>query len=465
MKMIEDLIVQKMAQSHVPGLTFSYVEDGNIIYQRCFGTKNRENNFPIKDPVTPETCFEIGSCTKSITGLAIMQLQEQDKLNVNDPVKDYLEWFELGSKTNPITIHHLLSHSSGIPSLDSATVSISGALNEDKDTPMIPLATMEDYHYWINNAKSEIKFNPGERYFYCNDGYNLLGMIISKVSGEPYEEYVRNHILKPLGMNRSFFMSEKPPKDGNIAIHYQIKEKNLIPAPRTVDIINNPAGGLVCSSNDLIKYMTMVMNGGKFTDSKLVNHESIKQQTTIHIKNDYSIGSINPIKGDEGYAYGWRVAHDFFGHDLVQHSGGTGVCSTNIILVPELKIGLFGSNNTNIDFSPYFMAGLMLLMGKNPQEELKAFKIMEIQNEIAGEYQSYQGLNKTIIKAPGNGVLIAKIPDMPIDMWLIPDERDPTYMTYFAHVMPGVKYIVRAFKDKNGKLHATYERNLVHKVK
>jgi len=172
MKKVEKLIVQQMVAVKSPGLVLTYVKDGKIIYQRCFGTKNREKDSQHMDPVTGETCFEIGSCTKSFTAAAILQLQEQGKLNVNDPVKKYLEWFELGSDDDPITLHHLMSHSSGIPSLDSAVVSIMRALGLDNETPLVPISTEEDYHFWINNAASEIKYKPGTKYYYF-----MMGMI------------------------------------------------------------------------------------------------------------------------------------------------------------------------------------------------------------------------------------------------------------------------------------------------
>jgi len=175
MKKVEKLIVEKMAAVKSPGLALTYVKDGTIIYQRCFGTKNREKDLVTTDPVTPDTCFEIGSCTKSFTSAAILQLQEKGRLKIHDPVKKYLDWFELGSDNDPITIHHLMSHSSGIPGLDITDLSIYKALDDDNDMPLIPISTKEDYHFWINNAASQIKYKPGTKYFYCNDGYNLLG--------------------------------------------------------------------------------------------------------------------------------------------------------------------------------------------------------------------------------------------------------------------------------------------------
>jgi len=466
MKKVEKLIIEKMAAVRSPGLALTYLKDGKVIYQRCFGTKNRENDFPVSDPVTPDTSFEIGSCTKSFTCLAIMQLQEKGKLKIHDPVKKYLDWFELGSDDDPITIHHLMSHSSGIPSLCSAGVTISRITDPDKDVPLIPISTKEDYYSFINNAASQIKYKPGEKYFYCNDGYNLLGKIIEAVSGKSFEDYIREYILAPIGMDKSFFGTEAPPEDGDVAVHYMIKNGQLIPARRTINALNNPAGGLICSSNDIVKYMNMVMNGGILGNTRILSQESIEAQTTIYTPDDSMVGKLLPTTGDSGYAYGWLVSKGFYGYSMVQHSGGTGVCLTNIITIPDLNIGVFGTTNTSNEFSMFYHAGLLALMGKNYEEELPLIKAMEHEKLLAGEYQSYCGLNKLTVTS-SEMRLLANMSnlDMPFGIPLIPDEQDLTNMRYFVYTGPGIKMIIQFTKQENGDIFATAERNLWHKVK
>jgi CubicO group peptidase (beta-lactamase class C family) len=199
-----------MTEMKIPGLAFAMFKDGQIVYERGFGTKNYFQNYPKKQAVTPSTVFEIGSISKSFTSLAIMQLHDQGKLKVEDPVSKYLPWFKLGFPKHPIQIHHLLPHSSGIPDLGCADLSFSYMLKLglEIDPPMIPISSVEDIKFHINEAQSEILFKPGEKYYYFNGGYSLLGLIITAVSGEIYEDYIHKHIFEPLEMDMTFFPSD-----------------------------------------------------------------------------------------------------------------------------------------------------------------------------------------------------------------------------------------------------------------
>ena len=463
MKKVEKLIVQQMAAVQSPGFALTYVKDGKIVYQRCFGTKNRERDSQHMEPVTGDTCFELGSCTKIFTGTAILHLQDQGKLSIKDPVKKYLKWFDLGSDEDPIRIQHLLSHTSGIPDLNIGGFTSGRALGEDEGSPLIPISTEEDYHFWINNATSFIKFKPGKKHLYCNDGYILLGKIIAKTSGETYENYVRNHIMKPIGMTRSFFMTEKPPEDGDVAVHYKHLEGKLVPAPRSYNELNNSAGGLVCSSNEIVQYMNLVINRGSLDGTTILSPDSFKSQTRIQAVNDSKIGHELPITGKYGYGYGWSVVEGLFNHKLIHHGGDTGVCLSEIMVIPDLKIGCFSTTNARDDFSTFYYAGLLALMGKNPEEVLPGMQVNEIDALLAGEYESYQGLSKATLIPMGSGLMMINVEGMPMPMPIIPDEKDPTHMRYFLYA-GGIKFIVQFYKEDDGNVFVTLEAKLFQKV-
>lgn len=120
----EGWIADTMMRDHVPGLSLAVVKDGKVVYARGFGARRFKDNAP----ATPNTLYGVGSCTKSFTALAIMQLVEQGKLNMHDPVKKYLPEFRVGKDENPITLHHLLTHSSGMPDWVWRTLRFSGLL-------------------------------------------------------------------------------------------------------------------------------------------------------------------------------------------------------------------------------------------------------------------------------------------------------------------------------------------------
>ncbi|RLI29643.1 serine hydrolase, partial [Candidatus Bathyarchaeota archaeon] len=216
---LESMIATVMAQACIPGLSIAVVKDSQVVYARGFGARNVKENLP----ATPNTLFGIGSCTKSFTALAIMQLAEKGKLDIHDPVSKYVP-FKLGSREEPITIHHLLTHSSGIPDLGVAEVLISRMAGIDEK--WVPLASLEDFLLHINGASKEVAAEPGKRFFYFNSGYTLLGEIIERVAETPYEEYVRENILKPLKMERSTFLKEEFEKDPDVMTPYLVETKN-----------------------------------------------------------------------------------------------------------------------------------------------------------------------------------------------------------------------------------------------
>lgn len=178
----EGKVATAMKEMHIPGMSVSVVKSGSVIYTRGFGARNLEKNLP----ATPDTLYGIGSCTKSFTALAIMQLAEQGKLNVQDPVGKHVP-FRLGSKENPIKIHHLLSMSSGIPNLGLAEVLLSRAFGVEEK--WVPASSFDDLMLHVNSAQQEIAAEPGIRYFYFNTGFTLLGEIVTRVSKMPYEQY------------------------------------------------------------------------------------------------------------------------------------------------------------------------------------------------------------------------------------------------------------------------------------
>jgi len=164
----ENMIATAMAGMRIPACSVAMVKDDQVIYARGFGARNIKENLP----ATQDTLYGIGSCTKSFTALAIMQLAEQGKLDVQDPVSKHLP-FKLGSEENPIKIHHLLSMSSGIPNLGVAELLIYKYTGADEK--WVPMSSMEDLFLHVNGAKEEVAAEPGKRMFYFNTGYTLLG--------------------------------------------------------------------------------------------------------------------------------------------------------------------------------------------------------------------------------------------------------------------------------------------------
>ena len=191
MKYIDQEIGDLMQKGKIPGLSLTIIKDKEILYSKGYGNRDLAKNLP----VTPDTLFGIGSCTKVFTCLAIMQLAEQGKLSIDDPVSTYIP-LEIGIDDKPIKIRHLMSHSSGLPNLGMAKVLISR--HAPIEDTWVPFASKDDFYTFVNGAQNEITDEPGRRYFYFNAGFTMLGEIVESVSGLTYEQHVKDCLLSSL---------------------------------------------------------------------------------------------------------------------------------------------------------------------------------------------------------------------------------------------------------------------------
>lgn len=238
-----------MKESHLPGVAIGLAKDGRVFYEKGFGYRDVENQLK----VTSDTVFAIGSITKSFTCVALMQLQEKGKLALHEPIKKYLPDFHLkNGKYTDMTIHHFMTHTSGIPDLQMFPMVLYESLREDdfRYDPTIrgnkeafqPILTYEEYLNHISQLDFEMLGKPGEQWHYSNDCYGLLGAIIEQVSGQKYEKYVQKQILEPSGMKRtSFFLNDF--YDEDVTKIYVSREKNgkkLLSLPQT-------GGTLLCN--------------------------------------------------------------------------------------------------------------------------------------------------------------------------------------------------------------------------
>jgi CubicO group peptidase (beta-lactamase class C family) len=393
-----------------------------------------------------------------------MQLHEQGKLDVNDPVRKYLPEFKIGKEDNPITIHHLLSHSSGIPDLGTADLEINRFLEIEEK--WVPLASFDDVMTFINGAVNEIAAEPGKRFFYLNEGYTLLGWIIERASNMRYEDYVRENILKPLKMNRSGFPCEKIEKDVDVATSYLVQRKEdafaAMPSTLPLDRLEFAAGGLLSSVMELANYLTAYINEGVFEDSQILGSALLKEMCKPHVDVGYST-----FLGKRYYGYGWRSDEDFFGHRCIGHSGSTLVSNADLRFLPDLKLGVAVASNNGAAESVYMIAPvvLALLIGKDPLKEIPVFEIEKKMSILVGEYESYKGIAKISVASKG-GILFVESKEKLVEQCfaLIP-ESDKLENLRFYILAGGTRMPVEFTIDSSGKVDLFIERNRFHKIK
>lgn len=447
---LEEFIFEKMSNTHLPGLSMAIVKDGEVIYSRGFCFRDLEYGLR----ATAHTLYGIGSVTKSFTALSIMQLVEEGRLSLDDPISKYVP-LDLKSKEEPIKIWHLLSHTSGIPALAYAEAFIrymTGA-----DDKWIPVATHEDVFTFMREANQWALTKPGERWFYLNEGYLILGYIIGKLSGISYEEYVKKNILEPLRMNRSFFKKEEVEANSDVATPYIItrdgecKKSTYAYGPISSD------GGLISNVLDSARYINMYLNRGKCEEGKLLSSGLIEEMEKPRVKLPLQ------IFGGEAYGYGLHVIPDFLGNKLVGHSGSVLVATAFMGYIPEKRIGIaLLANGSGYPLSQMGLYGLALMLGENP-ENLPFVKVERTFELLTGLYETYKGTMKAqVVKK--EGILSLEIKDKYTDMIipLIPEDIEGEVKTFYT-VQAGVKLPVE-FIVKGKQVDLIYERYRLKKV-
>jgi len=389
---LESFILEKMSQTKIPGIAFGLLKDGELFYSKGFGFRDVDS----ANAVTPKTLFHIGSVTKSFTALSIMKLHENGKLSLDDPVGKYLP-IDLNVKGVPVTIHHLLTHSSGIPALAYAEAYIRGYFEVAEN--WLPISNPEDVISFMKDYEDWVVSKPGERFFYLNEGYVLLGLIISKVSGIDYKEFVKKEIFEPLEMERTKFCDEEILKERDIATHYvHDKNGNLISRKPILGITSD--GGIVSCVEDLSKYISMMINRGVYKGKKILKEENIELMEKCHIRLPYH------TFGNDSYGYGWMIHPNFLNRKLIGHGGSVLTHNTYAAYIPEEKIGTIVLSNV-AGYSPSYigMYALSLLLNGSP-EKLPFLKYENILKKFEGKYETYKKTMTYYVNKKGDNLFV-----------------------------------------------------------
>ncbi len=288
-KSLDTFLEQQTVQKNFSGTVLIAHKD-NILLKKAYGYANYELSVPNTNAIR----FRIGSITKQFTAVAIMQLQEKGLLNVNEPLAKYIPNFPNGSN---ITLHHLLTHTSGIFNISTLPDIIERAKQS------VTLVQEVDF---IRGQKAE--FNPGDRYSYNNSGYILLTYIIEKVSGKSYGNYLQENIFNPLGMLDSGIDSPIPIIK-NRASGYSKDQTGLINAPYTDMAWTAGAGQIYSTIEDMYRWHRALQKG------TILTRESILLMQKAH--------TCDKDRQNECYGYGFYHVPDTKFGVLLGHRGGT----------------------------------------------------------------------------------------------------------------------------------------------
>jgi len=298
-----------LAQTHGFNGNILIAENGHIVYSKSFGYAD----LATKRPNTSASAFTIASITKTFTATAILQLAEQEKLNVNDPVKQYLPEFPYAT----ITIRHLMSHTSGMPSYGSLFDSLRLV---HPDT----VFTNKDILPQYASRKPALKYAPGDNGDYQNINFIFLAILIERVTGMPFQEYITANIFKPAGLTHTIFPTfafyhYTPQEKKNLSISYRRPHiySDVVERPDTIHFISrywhnynfSGFGELLSTTDDLLKYDQALYN------NVLLRKETLdKAYTYVRLNN----GETNPV----GNGLGWQIEKDSTWGKVVLHGGG-----------------------------------------------------------------------------------------------------------------------------------------------
>ena len=307
---IERFVRKEMAAQRIPGLALGIVKGDRIAYLRGFGKADESGR-----AVTPQTPFILGSVSKSFTALAIMQLVEAGKIELDAPVQRYLPWFRVADEeaSAQITVRHLLNQTSGLSTKTGRSFNGSG------DTSEAALETA------VRKLRSAEPTAPvGEKHQYSTVNYSVLGLIVQTVTGRSYETYVEAEIFDPLQMRDSFTSEAAGEQDGLATGHnYWFGRPSAADLPYNRRLI--PAGYLISSAEDMTHYLIAQLNGGRYRTASVLSPAGVAE---LH-----QPGAPTPKTGTS-YAMGWFVG-PINKIPAIYHQGEVPNFHANAVLVPR----------------------------------------------------------------------------------------------------------------------------------
>jgi CubicO group peptidase (beta-lactamase class C family) len=309
---VDEYINAQMRSARIPGLSLAIVKGDQVVYLKGFGRAG-----PSGREVTPQTSFMIGSITKPFTALAVMQLVEAGKIDLDTPVQRYIPWFRVADPqaSAQITVRQLLNMTSGLPQIAETQ------FWTEQDAAAIERS--------VRFLKTVELGRPVGTFGYSNANYDTLGMIVQAVSGQPYEEYIKEHIFGPLEMQNSFASLEEAMQHDMASGH---RRWFGVPIPFTVAHNRSelPAGFLISSAEDMAHFLVAQMNGGRYEDKTVLSPDGIALMHTDPTPNTYGLG--------------WEFVRED-GRTLINHDGGTFNFQASLFINPEARVGVFVAAN------------------------------------------------------------------------------------------------------------------------
>jgi CubicO group peptidase (beta-lactamase class C family)/D-alanyl-D-alanine dipeptidase len=392
---IDALIERERIDAGIPGISVAIVEDQTVIWSKGFG----HADLATTRPATPETVYRVGSVSKLFTDIAVMQLVEEGKIDLDAPVTTYLPDFKPADKgAEKITLRMLMSHRSGLirepptgsyfdpepPSLEKTVASLNG-------TPLV--------------------YDPGTKTKYSNAAIAVVGRVLEKVDGRPFVKAVRERVLVLLGMNESDFEPTADVKKRLAEAQMWTYHGRDFAAP-TFELGESPAGCMYSTVTDLAKFMSAVFADGKGPKSAILKGESLKAMLTPQFEK---------AGAKTGFGLGFMLG-DLDGHKRVGHGGAIYGFSTELAMLPEKKLGVVliankdVTNRVTTRLADLALRYLLAVQDRSPRPEPNEQKTVErdLARKLAGKYgedspHELIELSGKLYHLPANGGFLSEV--------------------------------------------------------
>jgi CubicO group peptidase (beta-lactamase class C family) len=316
---LEKLSAEFFAKEKLPGLAMAAVLADGTTFVKTFGYADKTRNIP----VTPDTVFRIGSISKTMTTIGILQLWEQGKFQLDDPVSDYLKAYRIAPAEPgwpPITFRHLLTHTAGLGLLRSRRdlLSPTGGLGVPFGSP-VPALT----EYYEGSLKAS--YPPGKFWSYANHGFATLGQLVDDISGQPFTDYMQSHVFAPLGMITTSYL-RTPAVREKLATGYQPNGKPV----EDFEIIVTGAGSVFSSLIEMINYVQALLNQGANSHGRILKPETAELLFRPHYQH-------HPLLPGIGLSF---MLDRLVDHRIAWHNGGWPGFSSMLLLAPDDGVGI-----------------------------------------------------------------------------------------------------------------------------
>lgn len=343
------------------GLALGVVRDGRLAFFYGHGLADIASNAP----VTEDTIFRIGSITKTITAIAVMQLQEQGRIDLDAPANDYLRAYQLIPARvdfRPATVRHLLTHTAGIPEVVHATDLFHpgwgpfDARPAARSVPVgAPLPSLAAYYH----GGLRLVVEPGSAFAYSNHGFATLGQLVEDVSGMPLERYFRERIFAPLGMADTGLVRPGPIAPP-LATGYVLGPGGARAIPDR-DWVGAGGGGIYSTTRDMVRFVAALLGGGANEHGAILKPATLATMFAPHYQPDPRLSSI-------GLGF---FRHDVGGHRVVGHDGILPGFNSGLLVAPDDGVGLIAFTNGSsgaMVWMPIELGGLLHRLLDAPDE-------------------------------------------------------------------------------------------------